>query len=301
MQYRAFISPALRLRSLAKPRFAMGVVRRFAGDHNEFKVTDVTYRPLYPNEDPGLKTTKLQELDQGHWVLHQSGQPGIMRKHAKKNIGTGRGGGKYNIDYRLALPFVEAFDKFTDVNGMKDIVTFPKPPETLYLVITIDDKSDKEHILLSVLDDTYKQMQLKVGRKREKLCEEMSEVLAAWAAGDFLFCEVQEAPHKREGELEIVQMVQTFKTLKSTPDEEFQYLYHEEQEGGDISIFAMDDEGETLELSVGQSDGGKLWGRISASIQEYEETGNLLYITCWNAPVRSGFVRVACGGRLQEL
>jgi len=303
MQFRAFISPVSRLRAIgAKQRLPFNIARRFGGDHSVFKITDVTYRKLFSDEDLGLKTSKLQDVELGAWVLHQSGQPGIMRKHSKKSIGTGRGGGgKYNIDYRLALPFVEAFDKFTDINGLKEITTFPKPKEPSYLVLSIDEESDKEYILLSALDDGYNQIQLKIGKRRESLCEELKTTRADWRAGDFLFCEVQEAPHKREGELEVVQMVQKFKTLKSTADEEFQYLYHEELDNGDVQIFVLDDEGETFELSVSRSDGGKLWGRISAAIQEYEDTGCLLYITCWNAPMRNGSVRVACGGRLQEI
>eukprot|EP00494_Astrolonche_serrata_P028227 UN28492 len=112
----------------------------------------------------------MVDFEEGNWMVHQSGQPCFIKKLIKRSASTGRGGGLFAIDYRVMLPYVEAWDKFADVDGNKKMKTFKNPSDdntSEYPLLKIKSKNDKE-VILSVLGEDNEPLELKIFADRKK-------------------------------------------------------------------------------------------------------------------------------------
>jgi len=113
---------------------------------------------------------------------------------------------------------------------------------------------------------------------------------------------IQEAPIKRgDGTFHMGQIVQKVQPSETKVDSEFQYLYHEEEDNQAI-LSCINDEGDPIDLKINKViDKGVLWSKINADIEKYEETGNLMYITCTDLEARFGPLSVVIGTRFDEM
>lgn len=274
--------------------------QRYFTEVSEFMETDATYRELYATEDLNLRQTKVEYLDQGDWLLHATGQPAVIRKFTKRNAGSGRGAARYEFDFKLALPWVQAWDRFSGVTGSKEITTFPRPPDHPHLLIGHTETED--FIFCTVLNDVNEHMPVRIQKKRTRVAEEFARVLEEKKEHEVVLIMIQEAPIKRQdGTFHIGQIVQKVQPSENKADSEFQYLYHEEEDDQAI-VSCINDEGDPVDFKINKIiDKGVLWAKINADIETYEETGNLMYIECSNLEGRFGPIRVVTGTRFDEL
>jgi len=297
--FRAVQRPSIYLRYFQNVRTTL---RHFSSaEAMEFKETDATFRSVWKHEDLGIKTKKLQEFEQGEWITHvESGQPAVLRRLIKRNIGTGRGSSRFMCDFRVGMPLVSAWEKFTDVNGVKNFSTFPTPAENPYCYLS--QTEDEKYVYVKVVGEDNQPMTVHIAQERKKTLDELKNSLLARRDTEIVQIKVQEIPIRKEHGFEVGQIVQKIDIFSPDRSCEFQLLYHEEEEDDKVIFFCIDDEGENVELMVNKlDDGGKLWAKLANTLETYENTGALMYIKCFLLEMRFGKVSVVQGARLAEI
>jgi len=285
-------------------RPSVHVTRRFATRYfctvSEFQETDASYRELYEGEELGLRTTKIENLNQGDWMMHHTGQPGVIRKMSSKNRGCGRGASRYEFDFRLALPLVAAWESFSGIPAAKSYTVFKKPADHLHLFLGHTESEDFHHI--TVLNDLSEPMTVRINKDRYKECNEFTKALAEKQEKESVMVHIQEVPIKRnDGSFHMGQTVRKTDNVATNVDSEFQYLYHEDDDKKAV-LSCINDEGDPIDLTINKVvDTGTLWSKINADIETYEATGTLMYITCTSLEGRLGPLRVVVGTRFDEM
>jgi len=266
-------------------------VRQFSStkdEQMEFKETCATYRQLWPGEEPSFTIEDLGLLKKNTWIIHDSGQPCIIRSIMPM---------KSEVTMRVALPFVEAYQTYSGLHTEKKVQVFEVNEDKFprYPVISRSE-DDKLHYFKYIGEDDkihdlkcFKNRGTPMGRYHKVIKDLDLET-------EMLLVHVQEAPLKlNENEYEIAQFVQGFSKEIVSKDVQFEYIYHDEDEES-VMINCFDEEGDQIELSISKAQNkGVLWKTIQDQIEKYEAGEGTCFITCWNRIKEVGTSRIICG------
>jgi len=271
-------------------------IRQFSGVEEQlvFKETCATYRELWPGEEPTFKTEELAQCKKNTWMLHESGQPCIIRSILPM---------KSHCTYRVAMPFVEAYQGYSNIHVQKLVQTFQADEDSFSRYLVLSYSEDEKNLYFKYLGDDGKVYPLKCAKSRGTPMGRYNKVMRELDETQEMLCTlVQEAPYKvSEDNFQIVQFVQGFAKEKMSKDAEFEYIYHDEDDET-VTVNCFNNDGEQIEISISkEQQNGVLWKVIQEEIEKYDAGEGNLFITCWDRLKDSGDTqRVICGARIKN-